>query len=156
MIGNQTETNSEQIFCDYTQDQVRLGPVSGQWQGGATIANADKTPDESEPNVVHFPFFNTNDQRDHWAVASNFQFKYRDGTPARSADIKPWVKISVNSGYCSLVDTNPEKRIGDDDFFKDVSTGFWTSIKLANGAVNPSIIERTQPDQMAVNEWRNG
>jgi hypothetical protein len=157
IVGNQSESNSEYIFCDYTQDQIRLGPVTSAWQGGQSIVNTDKFADPSEPFVVHLPFFNTQSQREYWAVSKDFQFKYRDGvTSPRSADIKPWVKITPNSGYCSLVDDNPEKRIGDEDFFKDLATGFWTSIKLASGAVNPAIIEKSQPDQMAVNEWRNG
>lgn len=158
MVGNVMENNSEKFFCDYSQDSIFLGPVSSTWSGGtAAIRAGDGGPDYS--------FFNDNSQRSEWAVLKSgnlangspeiFRLKFRDGSPERT-DIKPWVNINVDSGYCSPVDTNPLRRDGAVDIFKDVATGFWSPIYRPGGALNTTMIARPQSDQDSVATLRNG
>jgi hypothetical protein len=158
MVGNVTEANSERIFCDYSQDAIYLGPVTGVWGGGSAAQNVGAGgPDYS--------FFNLNSERDSWAVLKSgtptandgnaFEIRFRSGDSART-DVKPWVKVSTGSGYCSIVDSKPSKRTGATDFFKDVSTGYWNSMFSPGGGLNTSVVERSQNDQEAVKTWRNG
>lgn len=158
LIGNLSEINSERFFCDYTKDKIYMGPVSATWSGG-TGAESKGT---GGPDI---PFFNTNDQRYTWAVlkqgtlsdGSNAAFKltFRDGSPART-DLKPWIHVDAESGYCSIVDKNPTRRTGTTDFFKDVTTGYWNPLYLAGGALNTTMIQTPQVDQKSVETWRNG
>jgi hypothetical protein len=148
LVGNMSENNSERIFCDYSQDMINLGPTTTLWGGGSEAENrGDGGPD--------LPFFNTSSQRSEWAVLkqgkyagqpaayaagpANFEIRYRDGSPKRT-DYKPWVKISVDSGYCSVVDSTPAKRSGGTNFFKDALTNIWSPFYLPGGAINTSII----------------
>lgn len=158
LVGNVSESNSERIYCDYSQDQIFFGAVTGTWAGGTGAVNQGASGPE-------FPFFNTDIEMYEWAILksgtpndgsnSTFELRFDDGSPTRT-DLKPWIKISVDSGYCSIVDNNPAKRSGTIDYFKDVATGFWNPVYLPGGAVNTSMIERTQADQDAVFGWRNG
>ena len=164
LVGNVSENNSERIFCDYSQDMINLGPTTTLWGGGLQAQNkGDGGPD--------IPFFNTSSQRSDWvvlkegkydgqpaaygALPANFEIRYRDGSPKRT-DYKPWVKISVDSGYCSVVDSTPAKRSGGTNFFKDALTNFWSPFYLPGGAINTNIIEKTQTDQEGAFSWRNG
>jgi hypothetical protein len=158
MVGNLMENNSEKFFCDYSQDAIFLGPVTGTWSGGTGAINTGNGgPD--------YNFFNNNTQRAEWAVlksgtmadgsSSNFQYKFRDGSPART-DLKPWVRISVDSGYCSPVDTDPLRRDGTADVFKDIATGYWSPLYMPGGALNSSMIAKAQYDQEGVATLRNG
>lgn len=157
-VGNVAEWNSEKLYCDYSQDAINLGPVTGAWSGGSAAQNTGAGgPD--------FPFFNTNDERNNWSVlrngtptandGSSFEIRFRNGDPAIT-NARPWVKISTDSGYCSPVDSNPLKRSGFENFFRDVTTDIWTSIRLPGGALNTSIVERVQEDQESINGFRNG
>lgn len=158
LIGNVAEHNSENIFCDYTKDRIYMGPVQASWSGGTGAENqGDGGPD--------LDLFNTNAQRANTIIVKNgtlddgtnvsFKVSFRDGSPDMS-DMRPWIKVSTESGYCSLVDANPNKRIGSVDFFKDVATGFWSPLYSPGGNLNSSIIERTQFDQRSVETLRNG
>lgn len=158
IIGNVSEQNSERIFCDYSQDAAFIGPVTATWSGGTGAENkGDGGPDLN--------FWNTNDQRSDWGVIktatlsngtnTQFELKFRNGSPTRT-DLKPWIRISVDSGYCSPVDSRPEKRSGGVDWFKDVATGYWSPLYSPGGALNSNIVERTQVDQESVITWRNG
>lgn len=157
MIGNVSENNSERIFCDYSQDRINLGPTTIDARGNAAANIGAGGPD--------YAFFNNSSERSDWHVlksatnslnqAVQFEFRYLDGTPTRS-DIRPWVNISTDSGYCSVVDGNPAKRSSMTNFFRDVSSGYWTQIYAPGGIVNSTIIERTQTDQDSVKAWRNG
>ncbi len=159
MVGNMSEQNSERIFCDYSQDAVFIGPVTATWAGGTGAENKGA----GGPDIN---FFNTNDQRNNWAFIRNgtlangttesFELRFRDGVTSPRSDLRPWIQISPQSGYCSVVDSNPNKRSGLTDFFKDVATGYWSPLYQPGGALNTTIVERTQTDQTAVNTWRNG
>jgi hypothetical protein len=164
LVGNVSEINSERIFCDYSQDVINLGPTTALWSGGAQAENqGDGGPD--------IPFFNTHAQRSDWAVLklgkyagqpaeyggapAQFEIRYDDASPKRT-DYKPWVKISVDSGYCSIVDSTPSKRSGGTNFFKDALTNIWSPFYLPGGAINTNIIEKTQKDQEGAFTWRTG
>lgn len=158
MVGNVSESSSEKIFCNYSEDAIFLGPVASTWAGGNGAINQST----GGPDLA---VFNSFSERDRLAIIKSgtlsngspvaFEFRFRDGSPARS-DIKPWVKISVDSGYCSVVDANPVKRAGAVDFFKNVATGYWSPLYSPGGALNTTIVETPQPDQDSVLTWRNG
>src|SRR5690606_8762829 len=91
-----------------------LGLTTGQWGYG------DQSINTGSDQGVHIPFFNSSDERSDWAVlwtghlkdepsARSFSIKFRDGTPDIT-NYRPWVKISTESGYCSVVDSNPGRR----------------------------------------------
>lgn len=159
IVGNMAEVNSEKFFCDYGQDQINLGPVTGTWAGGDAAQNAGAGgPD--------YPFFNNNTERTDWAVlrqgtptandGSSFEIRFRNGDPPIT-DARPWVRISVDSGYCSPVDNDPNKRRPENlSDFRDVSTDVWANVFLPGGALNTNLIERTQEDQESINTLRNG
>lgn len=159
MVGNVSEGNSERIFCDYSQDQAYLGPVSASHGGGLAAEN------QGDGSSVFTPFFNSNDQRYRWGVLKSgsplvgtdtqFEIRFRNGDAAVT-NAKPWVKISTDSGYCSVVDDIPSRRTGATDFFKDISTGYWNPMYVPGGALNITMITRTQTDQESVMSWRNG
>ena len=155
IVGNNSEYNSEKIFCDYSQDQSFMGPVAGGWGGGELAENQD----DGGPDLS---FFNDNDQRNHWGVlkqgtiggiSRGFEMKFRDGSSS-ILNAKPWVRISTDSGYCSVVDNNPAARTGGNNF-ADI-TGVWKPIFLPGGALNTTMISKTQKDMGSVNTWRNG
>jgi hypothetical protein len=158
IVGNLGELNSERLFCDYSQDAIFLGPVTATWSGGTGAENKGN----GGPDIN---FFNSNTERSDWAVVKQgrltdgttvqFQLKFRNGSPTRT-DIKPWIKISTDSGYCSPVDGNPAKRSGTVDVFKDIATGYWSPLYLPGGALNSTIIEQPQTDQNSASTWRNG
>jgi Fibronectin type III domain len=156
LVGNMSEVNSERFFCDYTQDQIFIGAVTSTWSGGSGAANQGSTG----PGI---PFFNNNSNNEVVLKSGNlrdgslgyFEMRFRDGSPSRT-DLKPWVKISADSGYCSIVDNNSSKRTGAVDFFKDPVTGYWNPLYLPGGSLNTSMIEKPQSDQEAVLSWRNG
>lgn len=157
IVGNVSENNSERIFCDYSQDRINLGPTTTDTRGAGAANIGAGGPD--------YAFFNNSSERSDWAVlksgtdssnnAVQFEFRFMDGTATRT-DIRPWIKISTDSGYCSVVDGNPAKRSGLTNFFRDVSSGYWTQIYAPGGVVNPTIVEITQTDQDSVKAWRNG
>jgi Fibronectin type III domain len=155
IAGNISEYNSESIFCDYSQDASYLGPTTGIWGGGRLAENqGDGGPDIN--------FFNDNEQRQDWlvlmegnigGVTKSFEIQFRDGVTAPVQGAKPWVRISVDSGYCSVVDQDPAARTG--NRFADI-TGLWQPLFLPGGALNTNIIKKTQRDVDSVLTWRNG
>jgi hypothetical protein len=158
IIGNVSEHNSERIFCDYSMDAIWIGPVTGTWGTGQDAINQGA----GGPDIN---YFNTNPQRLSGAVLKSgqptdesndvFELRFREGE-STITDVKPWVQIGVDSGYCSVVDDNPLKRTGAVDFFKNISTGVWSPLYNPGGALNTGLAERTQPDQISVLGWRNG
>jgi hypothetical protein len=156
LVGNVAEANSERIFCDYSQDQSMIGRVAGTWGGGAAAENQG-TGDPS------YQFFNSNADRYNVAVLKSgniggvnrgFEFRYRDGSPSY-LNARPFVKISVDSGYCSVADNDPSTRAFSNNPFADFE-GYWNPLYLPGGALNTAMIKNTQPDQGAVETWRNG
>lgn len=157
LVGNMSESNSERIFCDYTQDQIRLGPVVIGW-GAGTAAES-----KGEIGFPAIPYFNDSIEAynvmlldgDPVNGPTTFELQFRSGAAPRT-DIKPWVSVSTNSGYCSVVDNDPLRRENPEDFFKDVSTGVWFPLYLPGGALNTSMVLTPQNDQDSVIGWRNG
>ena len=171
MVGNMREMNSERIFCDYSEDGIFLGPVSG-WPGSKEARDIELT----EPPYDHIPhvsFFNSNAERESWYVLysatgglpgspTTFEFKFPDAVAPQPSSIPangtprigPWVRRSINSGYCSVVDNIAATRQSS-NIFAD-GNGNWHNIFLPGGALNTSMITDPQPDQKAVETLRNG
>lgn len=158
LVGNVAETNSERIFCDYSKDRSYMGPVAaGTWAGGAGAQNQGTGGPDLE-------MWNLNEQRNHYAVLKSgniggvnrgFEIRYRDVTYPPILNAKPWVDISIDSGYCSITDSDPVTRTGGDNPFANFE-GIWNPLYLPGGALNTGIVKRTQPDQGVVDTWRNG
>ena len=136
-----------------------MGSVTSNWSGGTGAINAGGA------DGVKFPFFNSTSERNNWVIMrqgspktgnTSFEMRFNDTTYPTRTDFKPWIEISVDSGYCSIVDDLPTRRTQATDIFKDISTGFWTPIYFAGGALNTAMISKTQDDQDAIKNWRNG
>lgn len=158
-VGNLGENNSEVIFCDYSQDQANLGLTTGQWNYGNSAINV------GSDQGVHVPYFYGSEDNSSVVLMSgklkseltprSFSIKFRDGSAVIS-DYKPWVKISAESGYCSVVDSNPSRRDPDEgNPFRDPN-GIWSSILSPGGSLNTNLILNTQADQLAIKTLRNG
>lgn len=157
IIGNTKEVNSERIFCDYTKDQIQLGLVSGDWS--ATKVGVEGT---ALNNDDVFPFFNTDSEND-WYIVESATLK--NSTPisfaAYDADnnvinnFQPSVKITTESGYCSVIDDNPLRREeNSESIFRDGS--IWNSLLSFGGSINSSLVTRKQEDFGAMKTLRNG
>jgi hypothetical protein len=153
--GNLSEANSDRIFCNYSQDQIRIGETEGTWSGGDGAVN------KGVIGGVSFPFFNNNDE-DNLAILrlgspnsgpTEIEIRFRNGASAITG-ARPFINISDSSGYCSVVDTDPSRRTGS-DVFKSAN-GIWNSLFLPGGTLNTAIVARTQPDQDVIHFWRNG
>ena len=155
IVGNVKESNSERIFCDYSKDRIFLGPVdSSSW--GSNIVNSGMSEEDS------VSFFNSTTEDDWFIVESgtlnggaavNFTAYNHDGSVL--TNFKPWVKISTESGYCSVVDNNPNRREDGSNVFSNGSQ--WTSIFNPGGSLNLGLITKPQlDDQKSVSAVRNG
>ena len=166
-VGNLSEMNSEQIFCDYSGDQMYLGPVKTGWPG----TKETREMGDVDPQVS---FFNLESEREGWYVLYHdpangsgqetlkFHFLAPDGVTIASTisaypnhKLAPWVVRDTNSGYCSVVDSNANTRVSGGNF-ADL-TGSWNNIFLPGGALNTTMISRAQSfDQKSINQLRNG
>ncbi len=158
--GNMAEVNSDRIFCDYKQDEIRVGDVSNGWAGGVNAV------DKGDPMGVSIPYFNETDHRDKPLLESGrlitdpsttvgFEIRFANGDPPLTSPPKPFVNISTDSGYCSVVDNDSNRRAEGEDVFKDAD-GNWMSVINPGGGVNTTIVENPQEDQDVIYTWRNG
>jgi hypothetical protein len=146
LVGNMAEVAPETLYCDYAQDQAYIGEVAG-WDP-ANIINKGAT------DGMKYGISNSYGQQRNTAILksgtiagapASMKFTFRDASPAVTANIAPWARISTESGYCSIVDNDSTRRTSATNPFRDLS-GLWTTHLYSDGTRNPAVAPLGQFD----------
>ena len=142
------EVNTDRLFCDYTQAQVRFGP-----------ANYSTTTREYTPLGPSFSLPESISNWQGWFIAQNLTITnlYSSGPPTYfSGDPRPYVVPGNNGGYCSMVDSSAVHRRN--NLSASGYRAYETFINKFFKILNPSIITKWSDikDRGAVSSYRDG
>lgn len=135
LIGNLAETESQKLFCDFSLDKLYLGRYTagiGEIDESIEIPNRDQTYFLND-----VPVYDMNGVQ--ILPANNWL---------------PYEVIDVNSGYCSVVDSDATRIVSSNNFRNGNN---FIEVFNPDGTPNEDIIYRSQGlDQAAVSVLRNG
>jgi hypothetical protein len=147
LVGNLREMSSDKMICDYSLDKFYFGKHSGNpYNDGATGGDIS----QSVPFKLN---------RNGWYyIKADAEISYEDSDDPTRPSItgnKYWPAVNPDSGYCSLVDSDPD--VYDNALrFRDVS-GIFEEVYNPDGSLNISMVQGiNELDQVAINSMRDG
>jgi hypothetical protein len=147
LVGNLRDMSSDKMYCDYSLDKFYFGKHSGNpYNDGATGGDISQSVEYELP------------RSSFWTILNNTEISFEDSDDPTRPSItgnKYWPAVNPDSGYCSLVDSDPD--VYDNALrFRDVS-GIFEEVYNPDGSLNISMVQKDNVlDQKAINTARDG